>query len=268
MKEESIFTSAGINVKVIETPGHTQDSAILLLPDKILTGDTLFLDEGGAGRDDLPGGDPGKHWESLQKLLELPEHFIVYPAHDYRNRNPSSIKHQKQTNPHLKPVSKEEFINYINDLKLGPAEWMKNVLKANYACAQDPTAAWVPVDTSACEVKGTLPIGVNEQEITTITPDELQIKMNSGNKPFLLDVREPYELQGELGKIEGIENIPITQLIANVDKLSDLKEKEIILICRSGGRAATAAQILTQIGYKKTIILEGGMINWKNVTVS
>lgn len=53
-------------IKIMHTPGHTKDSISLVLPDRILTGDVLLLDEGGAGRDDLPGGDPGEHWESLQ----------------------------------------------------------------------------------------------------------------------------------------------------------------------------------------------------------
>ncbi|GJL52485.1 hypothetical protein [Candidatus Nitrospira salsa] len=53
-------------VKILTTPGHTQDSITLIFPDRILTGDVLFLDDAGAGRDDLPGGDAGQHWDSLQ----------------------------------------------------------------------------------------------------------------------------------------------------------------------------------------------------------
>ncbi|WP_455367360.1 MBL fold metallo-hydrolase [[Eubacterium] cellulosolvens] len=262
-KEGEDFSIEGIPITTIETPGHTQDSMTLILPDKILTGDTLFLDEGGAGRDDLPGGDPGAHWESLQKLLKLSENLIVYPAHDYRNRQPSSLKNQKTTNPHLHPRSKTEFINYINDLKLGPAEWMKDVLKVNYACARDPHATWVPVDAPTCEVKGNLQKSVNDQEITSINAETLEQKLMAPNRPFLLDVRESAELQGELGQIEGVINIPITNLTAKTETLSHLKDKEIVLICRSGGRASTAAQILKQTGFKKPVVLEGGMLAWR-----
>ncbi len=263
MREDDTFDMGDIPVKVIETPGHTPDSVTLILPDRILTGDTLFLDDGGAGRDDLPGGDPGAHWGSLQKLLRLPEHLIVYPAHEYRNRRPSSLQHQKTSNPHLKPRSREEFINFIDDLKLGSANWMKDVLNANYACARDPKAAWIPADAPACEVKGTLHIGVNEQVVYTIGPKELRQRLNTPDKPFLLDVREPYELESELGHIEGVRNIPITKLISEIEELSGEKDREIILICRSGGRATTAAQILRQMGFEKPIVLEGGMIGWR-----
>jgi hypothetical protein len=57
-----------VPVKVMYTPGHTKDSMCLLFPDRILTGDTLFLDDGGSGRTDLPGGDHGENWESIQKI--------------------------------------------------------------------------------------------------------------------------------------------------------------------------------------------------------
>jgi sulfur dioxygenase len=158
-----------LSIEVIHTPGHTKDSICLVLPARILTGDTLFLDDGGAGRDDLPGGDPGAHYASLQRLSALPEHLIVHPAHDYRNRSPSTLGQQKHTNPHLQKRSKEAFIQYLEDLRLGPADWMKDVLKANYACAGDPKAAWIPADAPACEVKGTLLPGVNEIRVPTVS---------------------------------------------------------------------------------------------------
>ena len=53
-------------------------------------------------------------------------------------------------------MAQGEFTSYINDLKLGPADWMKDVLKANYRCATDPSSAWIPTDVPACEIKGTM----------------------------------------------------------------------------------------------------------------
>ena len=66
-----------IPVKVLYTPGHTADSISLIFPDRVFTGDALFLDDGGAGRDDLPGGDPGAHWETLRQFWELSDNLIV-----------------------------------------------------------------------------------------------------------------------------------------------------------------------------------------------
>ena len=62
-----VISTADIEINVIDTPGHTKDSISLVIENCLFTGDALFLDDGGAGRDDLPGGDPAQHWESLQK---------------------------------------------------------------------------------------------------------------------------------------------------------------------------------------------------------
>lgn len=261
LEDNRELTLGTVTFKPLYTPGHTKDSVSLVFSDRILTGDVLFLDAGGAGRDDLPGGDPADHWESLQRLLALPDGMVVYPAHEYRNRRPSSLKQQKETNPHLKPKTKAEFINYVNDLKLGPAEWMKDVLKANYACARDPRAAWIPVDVPACEVKGTIAQGANDQVVNDIAPQDLKVQLDQGADLVLLDVREPEELTGELGQLEGVVNIPITTLPAKLNYLDP--EKEIISVCRSGGRAHTAAQILMQAGFKKVKVLNGGMQAWR-----
>lgn len=250
-----------IPVKVMHTPGHTKDSMCLIFSDRILTGDTLFLDDGGAGRTDLPGGDPGEHWESLQKIMQLPDHLVVYPAHEYRGREPSSLGEQKKRNPNLQPRSKEAYIKWLTDMKLGPADWMKDVLKANYACARDPKAAWIPVDAPACEIKGTMSPGVNEETVPTIPIAEVmrRVEANELDGTVILDVREPAELKGELGVIQGVVNIPVEQITQRLNELEKFKEKEIITVCRSGGRAHTAAAILLKAGFQKVFNMSGGM---------
>ncbi|MFC1669231.1 rhodanese-like domain-containing protein [Spirochaetota bacterium] len=256
-----------IPVKVIETPGHTRDSISLIFPEWIFTGDALFLDDGGAGRDDLPGGDPAAHYDSLRKLYDLPDKLIVYPAHDYRNRRPSSLAHQKKTNPHLKKSQgpKEDFVKFLEDLKLGPADWMNDVLKANYACARDPKAAWIPVDSPACEVKGTMDRNANEMQVASIPAAVLKQKLAGATPPMLIDVRETEELSGPLGSINGIIHIPITQLAKRIGELEMHKDGEIVIICRSGGRAHTGAQILAAAGFSNVIVLSGGMIDWNKL---
>ncbi|NPD89726.1 MAG: MBL fold metallo-hydrolase [Asgard group archaeon] len=131
VKEGDVIEITDIKLEILDTKGHTNDSISLIWADKLFTGDALFLDDGGAGRDDLPGGDSAKHWATLEKFKKLPEDLVVYPAHDYRNRKPSTLANQKKTNPHLKERTQQEFVNYLNDLKLGPAEWMKDVLSMN-----------------------------------------------------------------------------------------------------------------------------------------
>jgi glyoxylase-like metal-dependent hydrolase (beta-lactamase superfamily II)/rhodanese-related sulfurtransferase len=252
-----------IPIRILYTPGHTKDSMSLVFPDWVFTGDALFLDEGGAGRDDLPGGDPGEHWETLQKFMALPEDLTVYPAHDYRGREPSSLKQQKKTNSHLKPRTKLEFVQYIDDLKLGPADWMKDVLKANYACAHDLKTAWIPADAPACEVKGTMAPNANQLQVSSLPPKILKQKMESKEDLVLLDVREADELVGPLGHLPGIVHVPIAGLAPKLAELEKYKGKEIVTVCRSGGRATTAAQILGMAGFPRVEVLAGGMLAWR-----
>ncbi len=257
------FKIGSIPIKVMDTPGHSKDSISLIFPDRILTGDVLFLDDGGAGRDDLPGGDPGEHWDSLQRILGLPDHFVVYPAHDYRDRQPSSLGEQKKYNPHLKAQTKSEYVEYVDELMLGPADWMKDVVQANYACARDPNAAWIPLDVAACEVKGTLDQGVNGQQVEEISAEELKRRLDGDRAPVLLDVRESKELHGEWGHLLGIEHLPIGALSGHLPDLERHKDKQIVTICRTGGRSHTAAQILMQAGFDQVYSLGGGMRAWK-----
>ncbi len=247
---------AGVRMKVIHTPGHTRDGICLVFGGAVLTGDTLFLDDGGAGRDDLPGGDPGEHYDSLQRILTLPDSTTVLPAHDYRDRPPSPLARQKRSNPHLRPRSKEEFVAYLRGLCLGPAEWMKDVLKANYACSRDPRAVEIPSEVNACEVMGSGPSA-------GISPADLRRRMESADAPVLLDVREIPELTGELGHLPGITHIPLGSLEARLGELESSRDRNIVVICKMGSRAAAAAQFLTQSGFPKVEVLAGGMMRWR-----
>lgn len=260
---QEVTLPGGIRARVLHTPGHTRDSICLVIADRVFTGDTLFLDDGGAGRDDLPGGDPGAHWESLRRITELDDSLVVCPAHDYRNRQPSPLGQQKQTNPHLTERTREEFVQFLEDLKLGPADWMSDVLTANYTCARDPNAAWIPVDTPACEVKGTMDVSANDIDVAVTEPDELKAQLQSDSPPVLVDVREPEELAGPLGQIEGVVNIPIASLGQRLVELHSYRDRPLVTVCRSGHRAHTAAQILAAAGFSGVSVLRGGMIAWQ-----
>lgn len=250
-------------VHVMHTPGHTRDSLCLIMPDRILTGDTLFLDEGGAGRDDLPGGDAAIHWESLQRLKELHDNVVVYPGHDYRNRRPSTIREQKQRNPFFKPRSQSDYIRFVDELKLGPADWMKEVLKANVHCTRERGGLHIPSEGSACEALGTL-TSASQVEPTQISAHELRNRLDAKDKLVLLDVREPAELSEELGHIAGIVHIPVGLVIQRLLELKPYAEKEIVVICKMGGRARSAAKILQSEGFPSVKVLSGGMIAWNS----
>ena len=102
-----------VRVQVLHTPGHSPDSICLLLDNKVLTGDTLFVGE--CGRTDLADGDPEKMYHSLfGKLLKLPDSTEVYPGHDYGSSPSSTIGFEKTTNYVLRPRSVKEFVDFMS----------------------------------------------------------------------------------------------------------------------------------------------------------
>jgi glyoxylase-like metal-dependent hydrolase (beta-lactamase superfamily II) len=101
-------------LKVIYTPGHTQDAMCLLFKDRIFTGDTLLI--GGCGRTDLPGGDATAQYRSLVKLKALPDDIRVYPGHDYREAV-SSLGDEKQKNARLLIPTENEFVQFMTSRK-------------------------------------------------------------------------------------------------------------------------------------------------------
>lgn len=100
IKENDEITIGKMKIKVLHTPGHSPGSVCYLVDNKLITGDTLFVEN--IGRTDLPGGDPRVIAESLKRLKKLDENIEVYPGHDYGSVPHSSIAHEKKYNLHMK----------------------------------------------------------------------------------------------------------------------------------------------------------------------
>jgi hydroxyacylglutathione hydrolase len=97
----------GRGVRALETFGHTPGGTSYLADGYVVTGDVLFV--GGCGRTDFPGGDTRALWDSLQRLLALPEETRVYPGHDYGRFPTSTLSRESLENPYLLCRSFEEF---------------------------------------------------------------------------------------------------------------------------------------------------------------
>jgi glyoxylase-like metal-dependent hydrolase (beta-lactamase superfamily II) len=67
----------------MHTPGHTPACMTYVLGDAIFVGDTLFMPDGGTARVDFPGGDAGTLYQSIQRILSLPEDYRIFVCHDY-----------------------------------------------------------------------------------------------------------------------------------------------------------------------------------------
>jgi hydroxyacylglutathione hydrolase len=93
----------GLEVQLIHTPGHTPGSQCFLVDNRVVSGDTLFIDA--CGRVDFPGGNPEQMYYSLtQKLMALPDEMILFPGHNYAAQSQATLGEQKKTNPYLKFV--------------------------------------------------------------------------------------------------------------------------------------------------------------------
>ena len=76
----------------------------------------------------------------------------------------------------------------------------------------------------------------------------------------LVDVREPHELTGPLGKIDEAENVPLLQVVGSAKAFDH--ETPVVLVCRSGRRSSQAAEVLRRAGVKAVASIEGGMLAW------
>ena len=133
---DSLFLG-DLEIKAISTPGHT-DSCTSYYIEKlniVFTGDTLLIR--GNGRTDFQQGSSEKLFESIHKLFNLPESTVVYPAHDYKGRNCTTIEEEKKYNPRIgNNKTKEEFINIMSNLNLAQPKKIQEALPANLACGK------------------------------------------------------------------------------------------------------------------------------------
>ncbi len=123
----------GLSLKVLYTPGHTDDSYSFALPDRVFTGDTLLIR--GTGRTDFQNGNARDQYHSLfDKLLKLPDETFVYPAHDYKGWTVSTIAEERAFNPRLQVHSVDEYIELMGNLDLPNPRLMDVAVPANLGC--------------------------------------------------------------------------------------------------------------------------------------
>lgn len=95
-------------IRFLHTPGHTPGSQCFLIDDRLVAGDTLFVQ--GCGRVDLPGGDPDQMYISLtQKLAKLPPETVLFPGHNYGPSETSTIGDELEQNVYMRVSSLEDW---------------------------------------------------------------------------------------------------------------------------------------------------------------
>jgi len=111
--EGDVLAVGSVKVEVLYTPGHSVDGICLLVDGKVLTGDTLFIDE--CGRTDFPGGSAERLYRSFfDKLLRLDDGVVVFPGHDYGPKPYATLGEQRRSNYVLEERSLKEFLAFMS----------------------------------------------------------------------------------------------------------------------------------------------------------
>ena len=120
-------------LKFRHTPGHAKDLMTVILPGRILTADALLI--GSCGRTDLLNGNATQQYHTLYStFMSMPDELEVWPGHDYKGCEHTTLGEQKKTNAKMLFASEDEFVHFMdieNPKKLSDVQQLAESLKAN-----------------------------------------------------------------------------------------------------------------------------------------
>jgi rhodanese-related sulfurtransferase len=235
----------GVELRVLETPGHTECSCCFAAADRVFTGDTLLIR--GTGRTDLPGGDPVAQYHSLfGKLLALPPETLVYPGHDYRGETVSTLAEERAHNPRLQARSAEAYAALMRSGARENPKRMDEVLPANRCVGADQGAGreW---GLGPADAFGWL----------------------GRTDALFVDLREPGE-RARSGVIPGSAHVryqELQPLLAPGGLLARCAEgRRLLFYCAFGERSALAVAAARERGIQGSGHLIGGVDAWRRAS--
>ena len=142
------YRVGGMTCFAMHTPGHTPACMTHVMGDAAFVGDTLFMPDGGSARADFPGGDAGQLYDSIQKVLSLPDRMRLFICHDYgpngrEIRWETTVEDERAHNIHVGGGrSREEFIamRTARDAQLEMPKLIIPSLQVNMRAGQMPPA--------------------------------------------------------------------------------------------------------------------------------
>ena len=236
----------GVELEVLYTPGHTDDSYSFRMADRVFTGDTLLIR--GTGRTDFQNGDARAQYQSIfGRLLKLPDETLVYPGHDYKGDTVSTIGEERRSNPRLQVKSVDEYAELMGNLRLANPKMMDVAVPANMKVGLHQEAVaergWATSAAEAISLAG--------------RPDVV-----------LIDLREPAERERH-GSIAGSLHVPYPSLEEStraggmLHALATSTGKRLLFYCAFGERSAMAVQAAQEAGLTASSHLHGGLAAWK-----
>src|SRR4030043_161828 len=129
LKDNDEIKVGSSSVKVIYTPGHTDDAISLYGEGRLFSADVLLI--GSVGRTDFQNGSPESMFDTLQRLKRLPDETILCPGHDYHNLRTSTIGKEKENNPFMKEDNKENFAKNMRSKVIPRPFNIDNIIRVN-----------------------------------------------------------------------------------------------------------------------------------------
>lgn len=240
-----------LRLRVMHTPGHRPELISILVvnpprspePSMVLTGDSLLV--GDVGRPDFGGGDAAAQWQSITRLLQLPDWVAVFPGHfegpcgkGMCGRPSTTVGFERLYNP-LVRLDRESFVGALTSGQPARPLNMTAIEATNRGVADLP---WAML-TSAPPVP------------------EISVDAVESRPPgtVLLDVREPEEYAH--GHIPGAINLPQSDLASRLNDLP--QDHPLWMVCQAGLRSRRAAQYLKQMGFEQVVSVQGGTSAWQ-----
>ena len=143
------FKIGNMDVEVIHTPGHTPACVTYVMGNNAFIGDTLFMPDFGTARADFPGGSATDLYNSIQKILALPDDTTLYLCHDYKAPGrdefcwQTTVAEQKANNVHVGGgKTEEEFVSFrtARDAQLSMPKLIIPSIQVNMRAGQLPPA--------------------------------------------------------------------------------------------------------------------------------
>ncbi len=239
-----------LRLRVLHTPGHRVELISILIinpprspePSMVLTGDSLLV--GDVGRPDFGGGDPDAQYESLTRLLRLPDWVAVFPGHvegpcgkGMCGRPNTTIGFERLYNP-LARLDRGTFVSALVDGVPARPLNMTAIEATNRGVADMP---WAML-TAAAPVR------------------EIDVEALEARPPgaVVLDVREPEEYAH--GHVPGAINIAQADLASRLHEVP--RDRPVVTLCQAGMRSLRAAQFLVQMGIDQVVSVKGGTVAW------
>lgn len=236
-----------LRLRVMHTPGHTADSVSLVLPDRVLTGDTLL--RLATGRTDLPTGNAEELYHSVfDKLLRLDDAVAIYPGHNYKGLPVTTIAQERAENPRLQQREKSAFVDQMHALNLSMPDHLTEALRTNRTGGK--TVAQL-LDEAA-------------RQIAFMAMDDVLARTEDPGSDAIvvLDVRERDAF--DAGHIKGARHVPRGQLELRIDQVLPDPSVRVVTCCEFGKISTLAAATLRTMGFSRAVALDGGMKAWRD----